>query len=358
MSDIPSLPGIASQMVGTPRLQIHVLSSGPVDGVPVLFVHGNNSSATYWEETMLALPGGFRAIAADLRGYGETEFTPIDATRGCRDWADDLLGLMDALGGERFHVVGHSLGGSVVWSLLAAAPARLISVTVVAPGSPYGYGGTKDLDGTPTWPDFAGSGGGLVNAEFARREGAQDRGEENPQSAPRVVMNTYYWKPPFKPAREEQLLSGLLSIKVRPDNHPGDKVSSENWPGVGPGVFGPANALSPKYLGDTVARIIGAHPKPPVLWVRGIDDLIVSDKSLFEIGTLGKLGVVPGWPGDEVYPPQPMLGQTRRVLERYAEAGGRFSELVLDECAHSPYLEQPVEFNAAFHALLAGVRRI
>ncbi|MEI7772669.1 MAG: alpha/beta hydrolase, partial [Chloroflexales bacterium] len=238
--------------------------------------------------------------------------------------------------------------------LLATAPARLLSVTLAAPGSPYGFGGTKDLDGTPTWPDFAGSGGGLVNAEFARREGEGDRGEENPQSAPRVIMNTYYWRPPFKPAREEELLSGLLSIKVRPDNHPGDLAPSANWPGTGPGVLGVNNALSPKYVGDTVERIIAASHKPPVLWAHGIDDLIVSDTSLFEIGTLGKLGAIPGWPGDEIYPPQPMVGQIRRVLERYAAAGGSFTELVLDECAHTPYLEKPVEFNAAFHALLAG----
>ncbi len=58
MSSIPTLPGIASQMVDTPRLRIHILTSGPADGTPVVFIHGNNSSATFWEETMLALPPG------------------------------------------------------------------------------------------------------------------------------------------------------------------------------------------------------------------------------------------------------------------------------------------------------------
>lgn len=354
MSSIPTLPGISSQMIDTARLRQHARFSGPADGIPVVFVHGNNSSATYWEETMLALPAGFRAIAPDLRGYGDSEFKPVDATRGCADFADDVFALADSLGLERFHLVGHSLGGSVVWAMLAAAPARLLTVTLAAPGSPYGFGGTKDLDGTPTWPDFAGSGGGLVNPEFARREGEQDRGEENPQSAPRVVMNSYYWKPPFRPAREEQLLSGLLSIKVRPDHHPGDMVASENWPGIAPGVLGPNNALSPKYVGDTVERIVGAEPKPPILWVHGADDQIVSDMSLFEIGTLGKLGAIPGWPGDAAYPPQPMKGQTRRVLQRYEAAGGSFRELELADCGHTPFLEKPAEFNGAFHALLQG----
>ncbi|WP_129626255.1 alpha/beta hydrolase [Candidatus Oscillochloris fontis] len=352
MSSIPLMPGISAQMVTTPRLAIHVRNSGPDDGIPVLFIHGNNSCATYWEETMLALPATFRAIAPDLRGYGDTEFKPIDATRGCRDWVDDLLGLMDTLDAEHFHVIGHSLGGSVCWALLAAAPERLLSVTLAAPGSPYGFGGTKDVAGSPCWPDYAGSGAGLVSAEFVRREGAGDRSEDEPKTAPRVIMNTYYWKPPFRPAREEELLSGLLSIKVRPDNHPGDKVASEHWPGIAPGRFGPNNALSPKYVGDSVERILASAIKPPILWVRGADDQIVSDASLFEIGTLGQLGVVPGWPGEAAFPPQPMLSQTRRVLERYAAAGGTFRELVLAECGHTPYLEHPEAFNRAFHAII------
>jgi len=94
MSKIPTLPGITSTMVATSRIQMHVLSSGPETGEPVLFIHGNASSATFWEETMLALPDGFRAIAPDLRGYGETEDLLIDATRGCGDWVDDLLALL------------------------------------------------------------------------------------------------------------------------------------------------------------------------------------------------------------------------------------------------------------------------
>lgn len=355
MSSIPLMPGIKSRKVKTARLQKHVRLSGPADGVPVVFVHGNNSSATYWEETMLALPEGFRAIAPDLRGYGDTEFQPVDATRGCADFADDVFALADALDIDRFHLVGHSLGGSVVWSMLAIAPERLISVTQAAPGSPYGFGGTKDVDGTPCWPDFAGSGGGLVNQEFAQREAAQDRGEEKPQSAPRVVMNNFYWKPPFRPAREEELLSGLLSIKVHPQHHPGDMVPSDNWPGVGPGILGPNNALSPKYIGDTLARILAAAVKPPILWIHGADDQIVSDQSLFELGTLGKLGAVPGWPGAELYPPQPMKRQTRRFLERYETAGGRFLELELSDCGHTPYIEKPEEFNSALHSHLRGV---
>jgi pimeloyl-ACP methyl ester carboxylesterase len=327
--------------------------SGPAEGIPVLLIHGNASSSTFWEESMLALPKDYRAIAPDLRGYGDTEDRLIDATRGCMDWVDDLLSLMDTLGFEKFHVAGHSLGGSVIWSMLATAPERLLSVSLFCPGSPFGFGGTKDLQGTPCAPDFAGSGGGIVNPEFARLMGEKYRGSEH-QASPRTVMNSFYWKPPFRHPREEALLSGLLSQRVGPQQYPGDLEPSPHWPGVAPGKFGPANAISPKYVGDTVERLLSAAPKPPILWVRGSDDQIVSDFSLFNMGTLGKLGVVPGWPGDEVHPPQPMVGQTRWVLERYAARGGRFREEVIPDAGHSPHMEKPEVVNPLFHAHLKG----
>ncbi len=346
MSSIATLPGITSRMVDTPRLRVHALFSGPAQGIPVLFVHGNASSATFWEETMLALPADYRGIAVDLRGYGDTEDKLIDATRGCGDWVDDILALTQALQLERYHVVGHSLGAAVLYTLLPAASQAIHSVSLVCPGSPYGFGGTKDLNGTPCYDDFAGSGGGTVNPDFPRRMAEGDRSEENPLSAPRVVMNSFYWKPPFRPRREEELLSSLLSERVGPQKYPGDFVPSSNWPNVAPGSCGPINALSPKYVGDSLRRLIEAPYKPPILWARGADDQIVSDSSLFDLGTLGKLGALPGWPGEDVFPAQPMVRQTRAVLERYRANGGRYEEHVIADTGHTPYIEKPQEFVA------------
>ncbi len=352
MSSIPLLPGITSRMVATPRLNIHTRFSGPEDGVPVILVHGNASSATYWEEIMLKLPEGLRGIALDLRGYGDTDDLLIDATRGLCDWADDLIALADVLGLEKFHLAGHSLGGALLFTLAGMIPSRILSVALVNPGSPYGFGGTKDVEGTPCYEDFAGSGGGVVNPDFPRLIQEGDRSSDNPQASPRVVMNSFYWKPPFIPEREEALLSGLLSEKIGPDRYPGDFVASANWPNVSPGVWGPINAASPKYLGDSVQRFLAAGPKPPILWVRGDSDQIVSDNSLFDLGTLGMLGVVPGWPGAEVFPPQPMVSQTRAVLDKYAAAGGSYREVVIQDTGHTPYVEKPEEFMAAFGPFL------
>ena len=354
MSSIPTLPGITSKMIDTPRIRTHLLTSGPEAGTPVVFLHGNASSATFWEESMLKLPAGYRGLAPDLRGYGDTEDKLIDATRGYGDWADDLFGLLQTLGVTQTHVVGHSLGGSLVFTLLANNPGLFLSATLVDPGSPYGFGGTKDAQGTPCYDDFAGSGGGVVNADFPKLIAAGDRGTDNPQASPRVVMNTFYWKPPFHPAREEALLSSLLSEKIGPDKYPGNSVPSANWPNVAPGVYGPINASSPKYVGDIVARFIKTLPKPPILWVRGADDQIVADNSFFDLGTLGQLGYVPGWPGADVHPPQPMVSQTRAVLDQYAAQGGHYSEVVIPNTGHSPYIEEPDEFAALLEAHFSG----
>lgn len=353
---VSTLSNITPKIIATERITTRVLFSGPEDGVAVLFLHGNASSATWWEETMVALPAGFRGIAPDQRGFGAADAAKkVDATRGAGDWADDAVALLDTLGIDKAHVVGNSLGGGVVWRLLADFSQRLLSATLVDSGSPFGFGGTKDVDGMPCYDDFAGSGGGLSNPELIKRLAEQDRSMDS-RFSPRLALRTLLVKSPFIPAREEDLLSSMFTTHLGPQDNPGDFVSSPNWPFVAPGVWGAANALSPKYIGDTVERMLAIQPKPPVLWVRGSHDLAVGDASLSCPGTLGSMGAIPGWPGMAIYPPQPMLSQTRAVLEKYAEAGGWYQEVVIQDAGHIPFIEKPDEFNAVLHAHLIGAR--
>ncbi|NJL56042.1 hypothetical protein HC928_13305 [bacterium] len=123
------------------------------------------------------------------------------------------------------------------------------------------------------------------------------------------------------PDREDALIAAMNSTHLGEDAYPGDAVDSPNWPGKAPGMMGVNNALSPKYAGD-VSELTRITPKPPVLWVRGAEDRVVADMSASDPGTLGQMGLIPGWPGAEIYPPQPMIAQTRSVLEAYAANGG------------------------------------
>jgi pimeloyl-ACP methyl ester carboxylesterase len=340
-------------MIETDRIKTRVLFSGPEDGAPVLFLHGNVSSATWWEEILVGLPGGFRGIASDQRGFGDADpEAKIDASRGMGDLVDDAITLLDHLGYEQAHIAGNSFGGMVVWNLLGTFPERLLTVTVCDPGSPYGFGATRDESGTPTTPDFAGSGGGLSNPELVKRLQEGDMSTESPYS-PRSALRTLLVKPPFIPEREDELVHSMNTTHIGEKDIPGDSVQSPNWPHMAPGVWGATNATSPKYQ-MSVETILAANPKPSVLWIRGADDLVVSDAAASDPGFLGRSGLLPGWPGEDEYPPQPMIGQIRAFLERYAAGGGSYTEMVIEGTGHVPFIEKPDEFNRAFHAHLTG----
>lgn len=346
---------ISSRVIDTARLNTHLRVKGPDDGMPVLFIHGNVSSSHFWDETLAALPPDFLGLAPDLRGYGDSEAKVLDATRGLQDFSDDLHSLVETLGltagGRKVHLVGWSVGGGIAMQYAIDHPHEVASIVLVNPVSPYGFGGTKDVAGTPCWPDYAGSGGGTANPEFVQRLAAGDRSEEGPL-CPRNVMNAFYFKPPFRvaPEVEERFVTALLTTKVGDHSYPGDLTPSEHWPTVAPGTTGMNNAISPKYL--NLSGFAQITPKPAVLWLRGGDDQIVSDTSFFDFGFLGQLGAVPGWPGAEVYPPQPMIGQTRAVLEAYRANGGEYREEVIVDCGHSPHIERPEVFRELVFAFL------
>jgi pimeloyl-ACP methyl ester carboxylesterase len=345
---IPVMDGVVEKTIASERITTRVLFSGSDDGVPVLFLHGNISSATWWEDTLVGLPDGYRGIAPDQRGFGGADpEKKIDATRGMGDLADDALVLLDHLGYERAHIVGNSLGGMVVWRLLMEASERFLTATLVDPGSPFGFGATRDLDGTPTNPDFAGSGGGLTNPELIRLMKEGEMSAEN-QFSPRAALRTLLVKPPFIPEREDELVVAMLSTHLGEQAIPGDAVKSIHWPHTAPGVWGATNATSPKYAGD-VEKIVHCDPKPKILWLRGSHDLVVSDTAASDPGFLGRMGLLPGWPGESEYPPQPMIGQTRAVLESYAAKGGSYEEVVIQDTGHVPFIEKPAEFNRVFH---------
>jgi pimeloyl-ACP methyl ester carboxylesterase len=349
--------GLTAQRHATSRLAIHTLLRPATagGGAPVVFLHGNVSAARFWEETLIALPPSFTAVAPDLRGFGRTEGKPIDATRGLRDFSDDLHALLDETGlpPAKVHLVGWSAGAGVAMQYAINHPERVASLVLVAPMSPYGFGGTKDRDGTPFWPDYAGSGGGAASSDFVERLAARDVTADSPHS-PRQILNTCYFKPPFRvaPEREEIFVGEMLSTSTAPAHYPGASVASANWPGVAPGTLGMNNALSPAYC--DLSAFAALRPRPRVLWIRGADDRIVSEASLFDLGTLGKLGAVPGWPGEASYPPQPMVSQLRAVLDAYRDAGGSYREEVLAGVGHAPHLEAPDAFRAALHGFLLG----
>ncbi|GAB3135493.1 alpha/beta fold hydrolase [Microbispora hainanensis] len=335
---------ISAERVSTSRLTLNVLSIPGSAGDPVVFVHGNVSSSAFWRSTMTAIAAeGFRPYAVDLRGFGETDPEPVDASRGVRDYSDDVLALLDRIGPA--HLVGWSLGGGVVMQALRDRPDVVLSAVLVNPVSPYGFGGTTGPDGVLTSPDGAGSGGGAANPEFVAALRAGDRSDGSPVSPRAVLRATYVAAGTDLGEEEDAFVESMLSTRIGDDHYPGDSAASDAWPNVAPGKRGVLNTIAP-----TNFRIDDLHeidPKPPILWIRGDQDVIVSDTSLFDLAHLGAIGAVPGWDGT---PAQPMVAQTRAVLERY----GDYREVVVEGAGHGPHLDRPEEFRAALLGHLRG----
>jgi len=332
---------MTSRTVDTARLRVNVVEHGPEDGIPVVLVHGNLSTGRFYEHLFEGAPDRYRLIAPDMRGFGATQPMAIEATHGLRDWADDLHSLLQALGIERSpHLAGWSTGGAAI--ALYAIDHGAASLTFIDPVSPHGYGGRH-------FPDFAGTGGGTVDPDFPARLAAGDRSAEAPTS-PRSVMRAFYWRTDFLPANEDVLVDEVLKTHVGDDGYPGDTTTSEHWPGVAPGTRGILNALSPKYCDWT--GLLDVDPKPPVLWTHGTADLVVADGSPFEIGFLGQQGLVPGWPGEAVFPAQAMISEIREFLGRY---DGRVETEFFEGSGHAPFIDAAERWSERFFAFLASV---
>ncbi len=350
------LDGITSRLIDTDRLTVNILERAGDDPATapehtVVLVHGNVSSSLFWQELMQDLPGDLRVIAIDLRGFGGTESAPVDATRGVRDFSDDVHATLAALGLETAHLVGWSMGGGVVMQYAIDHP--VLSLTLQAPVSPYGFGGTR-RDGSRLTDDDAGCGGGGANPDFVQRLTDRDTTDEAPTS-PRSVFRSGYVAPGYTSEHEDLWVESMNTTSTAEGNYPGDGEESANWPGFAAGSTGVLNTMAPRWF-DT-SGIVDISPKPPVVWVHGTADAIVSDASFFDLNHLGALGVIPGWPGDEVAPAQPMVSQTRDVLDAYRAAGGEVTEVSLEGVGHSPHLERPAEFRRALLEVIGYIGR-
>jgi pimeloyl-ACP methyl ester carboxylesterase len=113
----------ASRWIEGPQGRLRV-DDGGRGGLPVLFVHGNGGNRTQWNATLAHLRATRRAVAFDLRGMGESD-PARDADYSVAGFSEDVAAVADALGLDRFVLVGHSFGGAVVASYAGRHPDRL-----------------------------------------------------------------------------------------------------------------------------------------------------------------------------------------------------------------------------------------
>ena len=111
------------------------------DGPAVLLLHGFPDSHVLWRNQVPALlDAGYRVIAPDLRGFGDSS-KPVGADKyGILDIAGDVVGILDSVGVDRAHVVGHDWGSALAWAMAAFLPDRVDHLVALSVGHPSAFG--------------------------------------------------------------------------------------------------------------------------------------------------------------------------------------------------------------------------
>jgi 3-oxoadipate enol-lactonase len=117
--------GVARVLVGpAPRIALSVTGSGPV----VVLLHGIGGNRTHWDDQLAAFAGEFTACAWDARGYGDSD--DYEGPLAFADLGADLERVLDALGVERAHLVGLSLGGRIARDFCLRHPERVATLVL------------------------------------------------------------------------------------------------------------------------------------------------------------------------------------------------------------------------------------
>jgi len=129
---------LARERVSANGLTFAVVDQG--EGAPVVLLHGFPDSADLWRNQVPALvDAGFRVIAPDLRGFGESDKPDSVDAYLMPNLMMDVTGIMDALGVGRAHVVGHDWGSVLAWMTAAFMPDRVERLVAMSVGHPLTF---------------------------------------------------------------------------------------------------------------------------------------------------------------------------------------------------------------------------
>jgi 2-hydroxy-6-oxonona-2,4-dienedioate hydrolase len=135
------MPSVERRWISGGGLRFHYRVAGADDAgaIPLVLVHGLGASSAYWTRTHALLASTHRVYALDLPGFGRS--TKPRRLLGISGLARALMTWMAALGIERAHLIGHSMGGQIISECAAQFPTSIASLTLV--GSTIGRHGVR-----------------------------------------------------------------------------------------------------------------------------------------------------------------------------------------------------------------------
>lgn len=124
---IPEEPDFPSRWLEVQGLHIHYKSLG--QGPPIVLVHGSGYEGQEWQENLAFLARSFHVYSPDMPGFGLSESTGSPLTTS---WSVSFLrDLMDSLGLQKTHIIGHSLGGMAAIAFALSLPERVMKLVLV-----------------------------------------------------------------------------------------------------------------------------------------------------------------------------------------------------------------------------------
>ena len=123
---------LRSELLDVGDVILHCVIAGPPDGDVVLLLHGFPEFWYEWYEYILPLAtAGYRVVVPDQRGYHRSERPDAISAYHPDALATDVCGIIDNIGAEKAHIVGHDWGAFVAWWVALHHPARLQTLSVI-----------------------------------------------------------------------------------------------------------------------------------------------------------------------------------------------------------------------------------
>lgn len=147
------MSAIEHRLINTNGITLHAAIQG--EGPLVIFCHGFPGLWYSWRKQMQAVAeAGFRAVALDMRGYGQSDRPAHFSDYHIENQIADMMGVLDEFGAQKSVFVGHDFGANLVWSLTARHPERVSAVVGVS--VPFGYAlGDVDLKPSDLYASIA-----------------------------------------------------------------------------------------------------------------------------------------------------------------------------------------------------------